>query len=101
MRPTFPPVSAERDQILAEQADAKRVAVRAGSSEASAKGSQKQRNRLPIGVPWPTRVRSSLSAAESMLEASAQEIAPAGKDTLMAQIAREGAGTRWGLLTTR
>ena len=37
-----------------------------GNSEDSRAGSQKRRNSSPIGVPGPTRVRSSLSALLSI-----------------------------------
>ena len=56
---------AERDEILAEQSDAHRRAVRLGSSQDRQAGIQYRRIALPIGVPGPTRVTSSFSSVSA------------------------------------
>ena len=53
---------AERDQLFAEQHQPDRIAVGLNSDDSSA-GIQYCRNISPIGVPGPTRVSNSLSAA--------------------------------------
>ena len=57
---------AERHQVLAEQADAHRRAVRFGDLARQQRRDPVPRIALPIGVPGPTRVTSSLSSRDSM-----------------------------------
>ena len=60
-RPTAPDVVAEGDEVLAQQPDAHRRAVRRRQLVEQQAGIQYWRIRSPIGVPGPTRVSSSLS----------------------------------------
>ena len=58
---------AEGDEVLTQQPDAHRRAVGlADLARAGSAGIQYRRIALPIGVPGPVRVISSLSSFESM-----------------------------------
>jgi NAD(P)-dependent dehydrogenase (short-subunit alcohol dehydrogenase family) len=56
-----------------------------GTSLVSSTGNQNRRNNSPIGVPWPVRVKSSLSARDSTAHhiRSATDRAPATRHSLI------------------
>ena len=84
MRPTAPEVS-EGDEVLAQEAEAQRRAVRLRQLPESSAGIQYWRIRLPIGVPGPTRHISSLScwsASQILLSPPPVSAAPAAETGL-------------------